>query len=149
MLPILISLSVTPGSYFFWENAPPDTATKEMIDIADAAISRFRIERMVVSSILVIQIDLELSATGANGMLFRPLQSKQLGLRTNVVFATVSDAAYGRSVLSDPGHGKIDIGDQLAAAKAQLLKWNRVHEKIDVVLAQADLVDGIATDEFG
>jgi len=120
-----------------------------MIDIADASISRFRIERMVASSILVSQIDSELSAAVRDGKLSRPLQSKQLELRKKVVFATVSDAAYGHSALSDPGHGKIDIGDQLAAAKAHVLKRNRVHEKIDVVLAQADLLDGIAADEFG
>jgi hypothetical protein len=37
--------------------------------------------------------------------------------------------------LPDPRHGKIDIGDQLAATKAHVLERNRVHEEIDVILA--------------
>src|ERR1700688_4421085 len=38
MLPILISVSVAPVSYFFWASAPPEVAANAMTAVENAAI---------------------------------------------------------------------------------------------------------------
>src|SRR5258707_3628305 len=38
MLPILISVSVAPVSYFFWASAPPEAAANAMTAVENAAI---------------------------------------------------------------------------------------------------------------
>src|SRR4030088_2987990 len=47
MLPILISVSVAPGSYLFWARAPLEVAAKAMTAVENAAIRNFCPESMI------------------------------------------------------------------------------------------------------
>src|ERR1039458_4946329 len=47
MLPILISVSVAPVSYFFWASALPPVAAKAMTAVANAAIRNSCLESIV------------------------------------------------------------------------------------------------------
>src|SRR5664279_3879130 len=51
MLPILISVSVAPVSYFFWASALPLMAAKAMTAVENAAIRRFCLASIVSPSV--------------------------------------------------------------------------------------------------
>src|SRR4051812_1383399 len=53
MLPILISVSLAPVSYFFWASAPPVVAAKAMTAVENAAIRNGCFESMLSPSVSV------------------------------------------------------------------------------------------------
>ena len=65
MLPILISVSVAPVSYFFWATALSQTATLKMA-AADKAASRGRVMGMLVSLLLLLDAYRDATVPNAN-----------------------------------------------------------------------------------
>src|SRR5450631_2497609 len=62
ILPILISASVAPVSYFFWASALPLTAAKAMTAVENAAIRSFCLASIVSPSVFLrLSVFLELA----------------------------------------------------------------------------------------
>src|SRR5689334_11802782 len=63
MLPILISVSVAPVSYFFWASAPPEVAAKAMTAVESAAIRIICLESIISPEFYFLNLPISCWAT--------------------------------------------------------------------------------------